>query len=441
MSTSRRKTVATATVAVAIAAVSVAVVLDGGKDGGDGPPPAADAAPPEAAEPAESGSDEARTYERVVARLDELVVQLRERSERRDDWGDDEALASTYLSRARITGDYDDYTRAERALDRAFERAGEGSGPRLLRAQWNYAVHRLEPIEEDLRAVDQPLGIGPDQLAEIRGLRGDVALHQSRYEDALRWYEDSLRARRTPTGLFRLGQYYLAIGDFERGAANVRAAEEAYRGYAHETRAWFALQRGLVELARGRYDAALEHYRRAEGHLAGWWLVDEHIAEVLALTGQRDEAIRMYRDIIRRTGNPEFLDALADLVPDPERSELIARARRAWEQRLESHPEAAIGHALDHFLEHGDPARALELAQRNVALRPSGEARVTLARAYLENGRAGDAKREIEAVLATPYRSAELHATAAEVYEREADTARAESERAKALALSPHALD
>lgn len=44
-------------------------------------------------------------------------------------------------------------------------------------------------------------------------------------------------------------------------------------------------------------------------------------------------------------------------------------------------PEASWGHALGHFLEFGDPARAVDLAERNWRLHPNEEARSALAAA------------------------------------------------------------
>ena len=50
-----------------------------------------------------------------------------------------------------------------------------------------------------------------------------------------------------------------------------------------------------------------------------------------------------------------------------------------FDARLAAQPEAAGGHALDFFLEHGPPDRALVLAEANAALRPNAEAMAQLA--------------------------------------------------------------
>ena len=70
----------------------------------------------------------------------------------------------------------------------------------------------------------------------------------------------------------------------------------------------------------------------------------------------------------------------------------IDRARLGHEERLRTHPEAAAGHALEHFLESGaDPEFAVRLAEKNRDLRPGAEAHLLLARDYRQAGRHEDA--------------------------------------------------
>ena len=74
-------------------------------------------------------------------------------------------------------------------------------------------------------------------------------------------------------------------------------------------------------------------------------------------------------------------------------------------------------------------------------MRPNGEARTRLAQAYLRAGRIGDAKHEIETVLASRWKSGDACATAALVFEAAHDTSAAQSAEAKARAWSPPAID
>jgi hypothetical protein len=75
------------------------------------------------------------SYRQAIAEIDRAIADARERAEARaDEWLMHEILARKYLSRARLSGSYDDYARAQRALDHAFAVASPGTGPHLTQA-------------------------------------------------------------------------------------------------------------------------------------------------------------------------------------------------------------------------------------------------------------------------------------------------------------------
>lgn len=70
----------------------------------------------------------------------------------------------------------------------------------------------------------------------------------------------------------------------------------------------------------------------------------------------------------------------------------IARARAQYLERLAAVPEAATGHALDHFLEHAaQEPQTLQLAQEGYRLRPYGACAIALAEAQVAHGRHAEA--------------------------------------------------
>jgi Tfp pilus assembly protein PilF len=83
----------------------------------------------------------------------------------------------------------------------------------------------------------------------------------------------------------------------------------------------------------------------------------------------------------------------------------------------------------------------VHIAEVNVHARPGGEAQTKLAQAYARVGRLADARRVIDATLATAWDTAELHATASIVLAAQGETERAGTERARALAIDPHSID
>jgi tetratricopeptide (TPR) repeat protein len=405
------------------------------------PSASADAAPRGKAEQ----EAEERTFAHQLGVVDATLASQLARAERSDNssllLGQ---VASTYMGRARLTGDYRDYASAEAWLERAFAvHADRGFGPWMTRAQLNYTLHRLDRIEADFAAANRLPPEGPQAIAARLTFAGNIAFQRGQYQRALELYEKSVATHEGMSNLAALAQYRWKTGAFDEAEALYAKAESTYHNEPTEPHAWLHLMRGLMDLDRGRYEDALADYRAAEQWIVGYWLIDEHIAEVLHLTGETERAKALYADILRRTNNPEFRDAMAGILREQgahdEARAQIALARARYEELLAMFPEAAYGHALEHFLEFGEPARARELAEKNHALRPNAEAKILLAKAQLAAGETERALATIEQALATPWNTADLHATAAAVYRAVGQVPRADAELAKAQAIDPHA--
>jgi tetratricopeptide (TPR) repeat protein len=374
-----------------------------------------------------------RSYDVAMARAEIAVANASAAAARApDQWLMHEILASEYLAKAQLSGAYDDYAAAERALDDAFKVAVAGSGPHMVRASLEFTMHRLAGAERQLDAIDRYV-VPPDpgERAEIAAMRGDIAFYRGDYAQALAHY-DQADALLPNAASFRRAIHAARTGNPDRALAWFTQAENAYRSPSPQTRAYFALQRGIVELDRGRLDAAMAHFRSADQIFPGRWLIQEHIAEVLTLQGKSSEAETLYRDIVRRTGHPEFIDALAGIAAA--RGDAAAAARlhgqssALWARRLRQFPEATYGHAIDHCIARKDWPCALNLAQKNHQARPFGEAKIALARALLGSGRISDARAMIETVLASAWRTPDLHRAAAEIYAASGMAAKAQEQ-------------
>ncbi|MEE2829833.1 MAG: tetratricopeptide repeat protein [Myxococcota bacterium] len=401
--------------------------------------------PPPRAVPS-ARSDSGTTWAEELAGIDSEIVRFEALAAGRPgDWVSLQRTAGLLLKRARLTGSYDDYARAEASLLEAFKRAPPTSGPVATRASLNFSLHRLDRVGPDLDRLEAlPALLRPKpQALSLR--RGTLAFQLGQYSEARRHIQESVDSSASHPALSSLALYFWKTGDFEAAEDLYRQALAAYHGRAAEPVAWTHLQLGIMDLERGRWSAAQQHYEEAGRALAGWYLVDEHLAEVLLLQGNRDEAVAIYERVIDATGSPEFMAALAGIEEERGRSAAarswIERADAAYAEQLTRFPEAAYGHALDHFAEFGRPERALDLAEKNHAIRPNGEAKTSLAAAYLAAGRIGDATRLVEEALASPYRTAELHAVASEVLDAGKLRERAAEQRRKALAIHPLIFD
>ena len=347
-------------------------------------------------------------------------------------------IVSLYQERARLTGSYDDYAKAEALLASLGEETKPSASRCLARARLHYTLHRLKSARAALDSC--PATAEPTETA---ALRADLALYSGGYREA----EATYRALVNQSGLtqqyVRLALFKKWMGAPGEAAAFLEAAEKRYQGGSPTMMAWLKLQRGLVALDCGRLDEALAMYRLASDALEGWWLVDEHIAEVLQLNGKTAEAKKIYEGVVDRTRAPEFMDALAAI----ERKEgnldkaqtLKKQARAVYEQRLIAFPDAAAGHALDHFLQdEADSQLALALAQKNFATRPYGESAIALAKAWMLAGKPDRAAALIDAQLAKGWDTAEAYWILGEARQKHGQQKQAEQAMNEALRRNPH---
>jgi tetratricopeptide (TPR) repeat protein len=358
-----------------------------------------------------------------------------------DGWLIHDIAARAWLFRARLTGSYDDFAAAEAAFRRGEAMADPGTGPHMTGAILSFGMHRLGEAERYLGAIER-YAVPPDagDRAEQRAMRGDIAFYRGNYARALTLYDEADRIA-PGTADFRRAIFLSKTGRVDDAERYFALSERRLASPTRQVRSFHELQRGILDLERGRLDEAMAHFRRADAIFPGYWLIEEHVAETLALQGRPAEAERLYRDVIRKTGHPEFMDALAGLLSEAGRAaearQLTQRAWDAWQRRLKLFPEAAYGHAIDHCVDKGDWACALDLARRNHAARPYGGAKTALARALLGNGRAEEARQAIEPVLASPWRTADLHRTAADIYAALGRTADAATQDRLAKSINP----
>lgn len=350
------------------------------------------------------------TWADEMAAIDAQVTSMERLAAEQPGWTHLERAAGLRLQRARLSGDWNDYTAAEALITTAFSRATDPGGPHATRAALNYSVHRFDRVPDDLDALTGRMPRTESRRAQEAVLRGALALTQGDYDGAESELEAAFGLHPTNKGLSTLAVFRWQVGEFDAAEALFIEAAGHDHGVSQEPRAWTHLNLGLLDLDRSRFADALAHYRDAERELSGYWLVDEHIAEALMELGRIDEARALYEDVIGRTGGaPEFLDALAGLEEDAgnlERAqELRADARTAWEDLLARFPAAAAGHAIDHFLETHAHDRALEIATLNHAARPDGPAGLALAEAQLAAGQLDAARATLAAVVASRYDS------------------------------------
>ena len=369
----------------------------------------------------------APTYSAQMGAIDARVAALHRRvAAHPNDWLIQQHLGSALLEKATLSGSVSDLSRADEAIRQAIATAPKGSGPLLLAARFNFAVHRLKEASAFLDQIEARSLIQQDEALAVTVLRADIAFQQGEYAKALAGYQ---ACEATMPGLCseKMMLYYAKTGRHADAQALSDAALARIGGNDPHARAWVLLQSATQRLDQQRYPEALARLEEANASFPGWWLVREHMAEVLSLQDNNAAAIPIYEEVVAQTGLPQYMDALAecyrDAGRDAEASQLFAKADAAWREQMHLFPESASSHALEHFMAlQQDPALVVKLAEDNFSNRPGGDARVLLAKAYLSVGRSKDALAQVQALLASPYRTVDGLEVAIKAFRAVGDT-------------------
>lgn len=347
-------------------------------------------------------------------------------------------LAYLQYQHASLTGKLDGLYVAEKTLDHAIQHLGRDGDLYFLKANIHFKVHRLDDVEQDLNASTDLL-----ESPQGRALKADLDFQQGRYEAAKSEYQALIDEERTWDSLARLAYLNFKMGDF---AGADRLYDEAVDELtAKEMRhyGWVELQRGVVDLSQGNYEKAREHYQRAERAYSGHWMVQEHVAELLAAEGKTDEAEALYQRVIERVPRPDFQQALGELYLSRGKTEAandcLKRAESAFlesAQRGEVHYYHHLADLYADVFENG--AEAVKWAQKDLELRRNF---ATLAAMSWALYRTGDFPKALELLnesLASGVKDARLFHQAGIIHKAISPNGKADSYLQMAAAINPH---
>ena len=284
---------------------------------------------------------------------------------------DDERLTLQFL------GDPDVLDRLD-ALALQFARADDSFRAFLVQAEVASTAHRFddargylvravqtgaprEVIERQALAIDQARGVELDAVLTAR--RG-FAKASGRLED-----------------LIPLGAVLADLERFSEADAVYRQAFSAYDDVSPFPLAWTCFQLGMLwgELVPvADPSLAAFWYRRAIAYLPGYVKARVHLAEIYASQGRIGDAEALLLPALA-SRDPEVRWRLADVLTAQGRFEEAKRqldaARLGFDQLVGRHLLAFADHGAEFFAGSGnDCRRALELAQTNVANRPTRRA-------------------------------------------------------------------
>ncbi len=339
--------------------------------------------------------------------------------------------------RAALTARLPEFARAEQAVDEAFERLGPWPDLCLVKAHLDMKAHRLESANEALRMAP---GLAESYAGRV--VQSDIDLQKGRYAEARAACEGLIAEERSWDNLARLAHWESKFGDLAEAERIFREAEEELTAKEMRGYAWVELQLGLMDLRAGRDAEAEAHYRRADAAYSGYWLVDDHMAELLGTAGRYDEAVGLYERVLEETPRPELQQAFGELFAAMgEDREAERWFDRALDGYLEASKNGAVlyyHHLVDFYSDvYEDGEQAVVWAYKDYGLRRNYGTQGALGWALFRDGQLRDAEHMMDAALATGVRDAHLFAKAARVKTAAGHRVEGEELARQASALNP----
>jgi tetratricopeptide (TPR) repeat protein len=347
-------------------------------------------------------------------------------------------LAYLQYQHASLTGNLDGLYVAEKTLDHAIQHLGRDGDLYFLKANIHFKVHRLDDVDHDLNASTDLL-----ESPQGRALKADLDFQQGRYEAASSGYQALIDEERTWDTLARLAYINFKMGDFEGADRLYDEAVDELTAKEMRHYGWVELQRGVVDLSQGNYEKAREHYQRAERAYSGHWMVQEHVAELLAAEGKTDEAEALYQRVIERVPRPDFQQALGELYLSVGKTEAANGCLKSAEsaflesaQRGEVHYYHHLADLYADVFENG--AEAVKWAQKDLELRRNFATLAAMSWALYRTGEFSKALELLNESLASGVKDARLFHQAGIIHKAVSPNGKADSYLQKAAAINPH---
>jgi tetratricopeptide (TPR) repeat protein len=349
-------------------------------------------------------------------------------------------LGDALIRKARETGDPNYFNRAEEALKRSLEIAPKNAGAMRHLAYVFYSRHEFEAAADHARKAIQ---INPSD-GDSYGVLGDALMEVGEYGMAEEVYkkmmelEENLYSYSRLAGLKSMrGDSMGAIVDLERAVAAGKAAKQP-----PESIAWAEWQLGNDYFSLGKLEKAEAYYGQSLTTYPNYYRALAGMAQVRAAQKRFDEAIDLYRKAVAILPMPEYIAALGDVYSKIEKSD---EARKQYELveyigKLNSLNKALYNRELAYFYADHDikPKEGLELAQRELEYRRDIYAYDVLAWNLYRNGKAEEAREEINSALRLGTTDAKLFYHAGMIYHRLGDKPKAQKYLRRALETNPH---
>ena len=326
------------------------------------------------------------------------------------------ALALALSRRARETSDVTLYTQAEEAVQKSFTISPNNFDGQRIHVWLLLGKHEFAAALDEAQKLNRKM---PDDVM-LYGFLTDANVELGNYtsaETAAQWMLD-LKPGNMP-GLSRAAYLRELFGDIEGSLDLMNMAYQSTPPSEVEDAAWIVTQMAHLKLAIGKIDEAEKLSQQALAMFPGYHYALANLAKVEIQQKRYKEAVQLLTERYQAAPHAENLFDLAQALQLAGQTEEANRAFAEFEQKslLETNRADNSNHELiSYYADYANqPARALEVAKRELARRHDVFTLDCYAWALHVNGQNQEAYREINAALAIGIRDARILRHAAEI--------------------------
>jgi tetratricopeptide (TPR) repeat protein len=373
---------------------------------------------------------------RPVNRTDQAVWSLQEAvgeaPQRADYYGQ---LATAFLQKARETGDPTYYEKANQAVQEGLKRDPQDLDSLISKGVLLLGQHRFR---EALQLGTEAQALYP-QVPRIYGIIADAQIELGMYDQAVETIQTMVDLRPDLASYSRVAYARELYGDL---AGAIEAMNLAVRSgsTSSEHTEWTRVQLGNLYFATGDLVGAEREYQQSLRRVADYAPALAGLGRIRVAQGQTDAGIALLRQAIERMPLPEYVISLGETLEAAGRS---AEAEREYEL-VRAMQQLFMANGVDADLElalfeadHGDPAKALLLAETAYKRRPGVKAADTLAWALYKNGRFAEAQTHSTEALRIGTTDSQLLFHAGMIAQATGDSTTAQTYLSRALQLNP----
>ena len=318
--------------------------------------------------------------------------------------------------RARETSDVKFYSEAEAALQKSFEISPDNFDGERIHVWLLLGKHEFAAALQEGTKLNKKM---PDDVM-IYGFLTDANVELGNYDAAEAACQRmlDLRTGNLP-GITRAAYLRELFGNVDGALELMNMAFQSTPPAQAEDGAWILTQMAHLQLAIGNLEKSEKLLRQALTMFPGYHYALGNLAKVRIQQKRYGEAVELLQQRYQAAPHAENLYDLAEALQLAGKTDEAKKAFAEFEQKslLETNRADNSNHELIfYYADHAnEPAKALEVAKREIARRHDVFTLDAYAWALYVNGQYAEARKQIETALAVGIRNAKMFGHAGEI--------------------------